>query len=273
MHRPNDASNDRLSVPQWLVSVRDLAEAEMAASYGVCILDWKEPRLGALAPVAQEIWKVAANWAKQRDVPIPLSAALGEGEVARTCSHELPDVFRWAKVGASRTSPNTLPSLWADIRTRLPKSVELVAVAYADAPAADCPEPEVVFQLAAENGFQRVLVDTYTKESGSTLAWMGQRLHEIRRIARDRGLWWALAGSIKLSDVRSLAANTLPDCFAVRGDVCGGGREGTLDPERLRTWAEHLRAQQRGASKGQVTKRQASSETAAPTPKQPSNPV
>lgn len=270
MYRPNDAWNDRLSNTQWLVSVRDLSEAKLAASYGVDILDWKEPRLGALAPVTEGTWTAAANWANQTGCPVPLSAALGEGDVARSCSRYLPSDFHWAKVGASRTNPEGLQSLWSDVRRRLPKSVELVAVAYADARVAECPKPEVVFELAAVNGFKRVLIDTYSKESGSTLDWTGGRLSELAQIAEQRGFWWALAGSIKLAEVQSLPRQKLPrpDCFAVRGDVCRGGRTSTLDPRRLREWADYLRSPSLQPSRHRTLP-----DSGTPQPQEPSNPV
>ena len=277
MHRPNDFPRERRCESQWLVSVRDLSEARLAASYGVDILDWKEPLQGALAPVAEETWIAAANWAYQTGCPVPLSAALGEGEMACSRSRDLPSDFRWAKVGASRTNPDALQSLWSDVRQRLPQSVELVAVAYADAPIAECPDPEVVFELAAVNGFQRVLIDTYTKESGSSLEWMGGRMQMLSQIAKQHGLWWALAGSIQLAEAQSLPAQGLPnpDCFAVRGDVCRGDRTSTLDAARLGEWAGYFRAQslQSGAQSSQPSRRRTPTDNRTAWPKEPSNPV
>ena len=52
-------------------------------------------------------------------------------------------------------------------------------------------------------------------------------------------------GSIRLRQIRELSrlspnSETLPDCVAVRGDVCAGRREERLCPDRLRIWKQAL---------------------------------
>ena len=240
MH-PIDCANASASPrPQWLVSVRSWTEAKLVASLGVDILDLKEPDHGSLAPVSVAIWRDVANWARQGD--IPLSAALGEAKSARRLASHLPASFRWAKVGPSGNDLRSLENLWLALRRQLPPSVELVAVAYADHQLAQCPDPESVFQLAAHIGLKRVLIDTFAKNGPATPKLLGDRLVTLSHIAQEHDLWWSLAGSISLAQVRVLAPQATPDCFAIRGDVCEGGRTGSLSGVKLQRWATWIEA-------------------------------
>lgn len=238
---------------QLLVSVRDAAEADAAVEAGVGIVDWKEPNRGALAPTERELWDWASvRWEQLRQrfdsgdllgVP-PLSAALGERDQALVVASDLPGQFRFAKVGPSRCcDADQLRRLWSDIRDRLDDRIELVAVAYADWKEAGCLAPDAVFEWAAREGFTRCLLDTFCKDGRSSLQKLGgSALLAIAETARQRKLWWALAGSICQADVARLdQLGVVPDCFAVRGDVCRGARESSIDPSRIHDWLETLR--------------------------------
>ncbi len=228
---------------EWLVSVRDLGELEMTASFAVDILDFKEPSAGPLAPVSSSIWHQAAKIVHQMKPTVRLSAALGErGEMLQTVG-EVPSTFSFAKVGPSGCRcTQDLESLWSHARERLPSSVELVAVAYADHESAGCVSPQIVFQTARAFGIRKCLVDTYEKNGQSTWDILGSEcLVELGNTATDGALWWAMAGSIKLQSVHDLTRQGIrPNCFGVRGDVCGDGRTGDLCTRRLAAWSRCL---------------------------------
>lgn len=233
-------------LPRLLVSVRDMIEVEIAIDSGVDIIDLKEPRAGALAPTDRYLWmQVAQRWDRMRcfNGPPWLSAALGEPGEAVSRAAQLPHGFHFAKAGPCGCGSTAgLTTLWTDVRERLPPRTELVAVAYADWKTAGCPAPEDVFRQAAEFGLRHCLLDTFEKKGQSTVSLLGMiALRELATLARQLRLWWALAGSIAGQEVvRLLAADIVPGCFGVRGDVCQGRREGSLQAERVRSWMDIL---------------------------------
>jgi uncharacterized protein (UPF0264 family) len=234
-------------VAQLLVSVRSRAEMESVIGAGADIVDLKEPKAGPLAPTDPSLWEWAANHRKsiaRADSP-KFSAALGEPDEAIACASRLPGEFDFAKAGPSGCGDrNRLWRLWEQVRGRLDDRIELVAVAYADFQVAGCPAPETVFRMAKEFGLRRCLLDTYRKDGRSSIEQLGmESLKRLAETAESQSLWWALAGSIRRTDPRRLDQNgIIPNCFGVRGDVCAGTREGTLQSERVRAWRSELDA-------------------------------
>jgi len=228
-----------------LVSVRDRGELLEVRKSAVRIIDLKEPRSGPLAPADASLWQFADKiWRDSSEQSEGLlSAALGEQEQARAVAATLPETFAFAKVGPSDcATEESLFALWHEIRHALRGSTELVAVAYADWKSANCPPPEVIFRLASEHGFKRCLIDTYQKDGRSTVDHLGySTLSKLHRVARQQGLWWTLAGSIRRSVVDELQTlGWMPDCFGVRGDVCSGTRTTRIAHELVQAWCQRL---------------------------------
>ena len=229
---------------QLLVSVRNVAEMRVAADFAD-IVDFKEPAHGPLAAVDPSVWEDAVGANASRPASAQLSAALGEFEQAATIARQVPAHFSFAKVGPSGfRDPRRLSEMWRGIRQSLPSSVELVAVAYADFERAGCVSPETVASLAAEQGIQRCLIDTFTKDGRSTLDWLDlNRIQRISERMEATNTWWTLAGSLQLQHLERLReAGVQPDCLGVRGAVCADGRVGTLDAHRVRLWRETIEA-------------------------------
>lgn len=226
-----------------LVSVRNQSESAAAIEAAVDVIDWKEPREGPLAPVDPQLWRDAADQLDLDQAPLVMSAALGEPEQAADIASAVPSRFAFAKVGPRGCdTPAKLTRCWQQVRQQLDAAVELVAVAYADSHHAQCLTAEEVFQLAGETGFSRCLIDTFGKNGKSTLDWLGMPgLAQIAQTARCQGLWWALAGSIKLQHLGRLRSNHIrPDCIGLRGDVCRQDRTSNLDAQRVKTWQHAL---------------------------------
>ncbi|MDC0288244.1 (5-formylfuran-3-yl)methyl phosphate synthase [Rubripirellula sp.] len=228
-----------------LVSVRDRGELLEVRKSAVRIIDLKEPRRGPLAPADASLWQFADElWrgSNGRSQGL-LSAALGEQDQAREVAASLPETFAFAKVGPSDCETEaSLSALWDEIRVALRDSTELVAVAYADWKLANCPAPDVIFRLASEHGFKRCLIDTYQKDGRSTVDHLGYpTLHKLHQVARQQGLWWTLAGSIRRPVVDELQAlGWMPDCFGVRGDVCSGTRTTEIAHDLVQAWCQRL---------------------------------
>lgn len=230
-----------------LVSVRDHGELLDVMKSAVGIIDLKEPRRGPLAPADLTLWQFADHlWQESSQEVIGLlSAALGEQDEARQVAARLPATFSFAKVGPSHCeSESSLMALWDEMRGVLDASTELVAVAYADWKSANCPSPDVIFRLAGECGFKRCLIDTYQKDGRSTVDHLGYpTLGKLHEIARQQGLWWTLAGSIRMPVVDDLQTlGWMPDCFGVRGDVCTGARTASISRKLVQEWCHRIQA-------------------------------
>src|SRR5690606_19914351 len=99
----------------------------------------------------------------------------------------------------------------------------IVAVAYADAPAAESPSIDEVITLAAEQRCQGLLIDTFDKAGPGLCALLSPvTLTRHAETARRAGLLVALAGRLSEDDldvVRVAGA----DVAGVRGAACDGG--------------------------------------------------
>ena len=242
MKIPNVAQQTR----RWelLVSVRSLAEAEIAAAESIDILDFKEPRHGPLAPVESSVWReAAARFKGDTSTNTQLSAALGERDTAMQVAGQVPVSFAFAKAGPHQCgTEKELTAMWADVRHALAAPIELVAVAYADASAAETLEAEEIVTLANTQGFRRILIDTFVKDGRSSVEHLrSNRLRVLRRLTKAFGMRLMLAGAIRLDALDGwLEPDTHPDGFGVRGDICQAGRESEIAPQRIRLWQHQL---------------------------------
>ena len=218
---------------QLLVSVRDAAEAELALGAGAHILDAKEPGEGALAPVRPE---VLAAIVRVLPSATPISVALGE-------PHDVPALERLLQerrgLLAGRTSfvkfvmPTRDPGMLANCVTAAragAPGARIVLAAYAD--RVECPLVEFA-GLAAGAGADGVLLDTAAKRRSLLDLMPIDALATFVAAVHARGVFVALAGSLRAADLPRVAALGA-DVAGVRGAACEGGRSGTLSPQRVR---------------------------------------
>lgn len=249
-----------------LVSVRSAAEWRRVVGLPVTVLDLKEPRRGALAAASPGLWRQAA-----REVPPHhrLSAALGEWDEANSLAPLVPERFAFAKAGPARVaSVAGLRASWQALGERLAPGIELVAVAYADHQRAECPEPEEIFQAAAQAGLRTWLVDTYDKTGGDAIRQLGgERLQGIAALAQRHGARWVLAGSLRQAAAGELLAQGVwPALFGVRGDVCAGDRTQRISPSRVSDWLQLLAKFSADAATGAARCRRTEDDASLSTP-------
>lgn len=230
-----------------LVSVRDLAEARLALSAGVDLLDVKEPRAGSLGAASCEVIHDVVRLVNGR---VPTSAALGEladfdPELARC----LPDDLTYAKLGLSRCRDCADWKVrWEGAIAQLPAKIRPVAVCYADHDTAASPAAEEIIDVAQRLGCGAVLVDTFSKQSGGLLdRWPLEQLAEFVCTVKNRGMMAVVAGSLSCESIARVL-RLGPDYVAVRGAVCAGGREGAIDGQRLRELVDLIRRRQRNTT-------------------------
>lgn len=219
-----------------LVSVRNVVEARTALAAGADLIDVKEPDRGALGMADVQVLDQIVTAIADR---VPSSAALGELFEGHRLADRFASRLTYAKVGLARAAGN--PKWAEELRAaleQLPAGVAPVAVAYADWQTAAAPSPTMVLDAAVQTGCRGLLVDTFDKTSGGLLAHTSAReLEELTRRARQANMLVVLAGKIDCKDLGALLPLE-PDYLGVRGAVCVGGRQGTLETALVRRMAE-----------------------------------
>jgi uncharacterized protein (UPF0264 family) len=232
---------------QLLVSLRDAGEVGAALAGGADILDAKEPARGSLGAVSPPVLEAIS-----RRVPasVSLSVALGDftcpDQVRRAVrsvalSRRLaPTYVKLGFAGARSQDAATLLSAALEAAEDVPLRPTVVPVAYADAARAAAPDLEHLFHTSVAHGAHAFLLDTWVKDGGNLLHWIGlDRLRALAAAARSAGMLFAVAGSLGADDVPRLVG--VSDVVGVRGAACRGGRGGTVDAELVRRLRDALR--------------------------------
>ncbi len=242
------------SVPQVLMSVRDVAEAEEAWHGGARWLDIKEPRRGSLGASDEHVQVAIARRFAGRAW---LSVAAGE------LLHftRAPSIPCWAvKVGLAGCArvpnwPQRFEQMAESLRrnTSFPWSFHqvadslalnapaiwsapwLVAVAYADAESAGAPEVATVLETAIARGWPAVMIDTWSKNGRCLFDYLAPEfLADWSGRLRQAGIAFGLAGSLRFEHA-DLLQTIAPFVVAFRGAVCRNHqREQSLCRDRVR---------------------------------------
>lgn len=239
-------------VPRLLVSVRSAAEAAAALAGGCDVLDVKEPSRGSLgmadAGTMQAVGQVALDSARSPVVSVALGE-LAEWRDDRPIP-KLPASITFAKVGlAGSRNDVDWPRTWRLLRERFEavagRELSWIAVIYADS-AAESPAGEAVIETAMPLGCRGVLVDTFRKNGSRLLEHVApERLAEWRSLSHAAGLPFAVAGSLRVTDLPRLD-DVRPDIVAIRGAACRDGvREGVLCADAVRRFREILQSRPR----------------------------
>ncbi|HEY4065444.1 MAG TPA: (5-formylfuran-3-yl)methyl phosphate synthase [Burkholderiaceae bacterium] len=220
-----------------LVSVRDVAEARVAAQGGADFIDLKEPRDGALGGLPVATIAAIVSALRERGGP-PISATIGDlpmndrGAILARVAAVAGGGVDYVKVGIERTpsAPAVLDALAACGHPVIPVFIADRGLDF-----------EHVAQACALK-FPGLMVDTADKRAGSLFELMAAT--ELRRfvaLARASGAIAGLAGALRLPQLAALRALG-PDFAGFRSAVCAGDRTGELDPERLHALAAALHA-------------------------------
>lgn len=234
-------------MPRLLISVRNAAEAADALAAGADLIDVKEPHRGALGAAEPETIRAVLAAVDGR---VPTSIALGElseGNRVPDTKH-LPTFAKFGLSGAAHDAD--WRAQFERAIAELPSGVQPVAVAYVDWREAAAPAPREVLDIAIGLSCRGLLLDTFGKTGGSLTSHVNvAELGELLSRARQAGLITVLAGGLQLHELEVLAALE-PDYFGFRGAVCRGGRESTLNPERVRELCDRMRTTGRMSASG-----------------------
>jgi uncharacterized protein (UPF0264 family) len=228
--------------PGLLVSVRNAAEALTALSAGADVIDVKDPSRGALGRAdTDEIAAVVEAVAGRA----PVTAALGELiELAELGTPRTVDAVPLGislfKIGlAGCRDLKGWPQLWRRLIEQYSgcydeTRAKPVAVVYADWKLAHAPEPDQVLGAAIEIGCPALLIDTWSKASGSALDhWPQESMFPFIQRARKNELRIVLAGSLGAPQIPQAMAFE-PDLIAVRGAACEGGRVSAVSHRKVK---------------------------------------
>ncbi|GJE42456.1 (5-formylfuran-3-yl)methyl phosphate synthase [Methylobacterium soli] len=224
------------ALPRLLVSVRDAAEAGLAAAAGADLVDAKDPARGALGALAPEMVRAIVAEIRGRALTSAVAGEPGEGEALARCVAAMAgtgvDYVKVALTPALRAEPEALAAAARAAPQRL------IAVLFAE----DALRPEDPARLAAA-GFVGAMIDTAGKD--------GRRLPDLLDVARRDaftqacracGLVSGLAGSLRVEDI-PLLADHRPGYLGFRGGLCAGNRRtDALDPARIAAAAAAIRA-------------------------------
>ncbi|MBB3769854.1 uncharacterized protein (UPF0264 family) [Angulomicrobium tetraedrale] len=228
--------------PGLLASVADLHEMELARAGGADIVDLKQPAFGALGAWSPTALTAAVMLWNAWDGAGPghrpaLSATAGDQPMVPALILAAATRIAGTGVPIVKVGLFASPHAGACIEALAPLAARtrLIGVLFAD----ENPDFGLIATLG-RCGFAGVMIDTADKRSGSLTEHLdpltlGQFVGEARR----HGLMTGLAGSLKLSDIATLAP-VGPDYLGFRGALCAGGRTGTLDPARLALAREKL---------------------------------
>lgn len=222
-----------------LVSVRSAFEADEAVAGGASIVDVKEPSRGPLGradvEVAVEVGRAIAGRAGltlacgelAADTGIATSVALIVERLAHDC-HPGPLAAKAGPAGLTLDRWRRAHERLRDQVSRTAGAVEVVAVAYADWPAAAAPEPMRLIEAAIAGGAATILIDTFDKAAGGLFDAAGiGPVGDWVAAAQAAGLRVALAGRLT-ADAIGLAAGLGADVVGVRSAACGGDRVGRV---------------------------------------------
>jgi uncharacterized protein (UPF0264 family) len=220
-----------------LVSVRSVAEADIAWAAGTDILDVKEPSRGSLGRADDGVLLAVSRRFAGRAA---LSAALGEA-----ADDPPPAPAGFLGLGKLGVAGCDLPSLEQCV-WRHSHRPRLVLTAYADWERAQAPRPQEVARLAGRAAVAGLLVDTWSKDGSRLGDWLREAdLRLLRQETRQAGLFLALAGSLRLDDIPRLLPLE-PDILGFRTAACGAaGRWGSLDQEAIVALARAVHANDR----------------------------
>lgn len=220
-----------------LVSVRDVAEAELVAAAGVGFIDLKEPSDGALGglpveairPIVQRLRRVAPG--------VPVTATIGDWP-AHALAAIRERVLAVAVCGVDHVKVGVVPGMGASalvsaLGWMASSGVPVVPVLIAD----DGVPADLLDQIVGQR-FAAVMLDTADKRGGTLLqrvptAVLAGMVAQVRRHGGLAGL----AGALQFEDLPALRALG-PDFAGFRSAVCAGDRRLGIDDARLRRLVE-----------------------------------
>ena len=222
-----------------LVSVKDVKEAELCLNIDD-ILDIKNPEEGSLG--ANYIWiiKEVAEIAKGRTLTSATIGDLDKSGLASLASYAIAGIVDFIKVGVLTNSSRKAEEIVKSVVKSVNGKSKIIAVGYADYEEVDSISPFELIEIATRCKADGVMIDTALKKRSSFDILGFNKLKEFTENARSRGLITALAGGLKWDHLKAIT-DINPDVVGVRGLVCNGNRNGSLDLNLVKKFIEFFK--------------------------------
>jgi uncharacterized protein (UPF0264 family) len=198
-----------------LASVNSVAEALLALSADVDIIDLKQPALGALGALDIDTVKQIVAGIDGR---CPVSATIGD--MPMQPEPVFKAVKAMAETGVDYIKIGFFPGDdWQETVKKLSELTgqnrALIAVLFADT------QPDLtIMSLLKDAGFTGVMLDTMNKQKGSLTQLMAKmEISQFVMQAKARQLLCGLAGSLRLEDIPELMPYKA-DYLGFRGALC-----------------------------------------------------
>lgn len=215
--------------PRLLVSVRDVAEAELACAAGADLVDAKDPERGALGALPVATVRALVARLAGRAVTSAVAGEPAPADMAAAVRAMAATGVDYVKVALP---PGCPPAPLSAAAAAAPG--RLIAVLFAE----DAPDAGLVPALAAA-GLAGAMIDTAGKDGRRLTDLLDpRRLAAFTAAARTHGLLSGLAGSLRISDIAGLARHA-PGYLGFRGGLCRN-RDRRLDLD-TRAVAEAVR--------------------------------
>jgi uncharacterized protein (UPF0264 family) len=226
--------------PLFLASVRNVAEAKLAAELGAELIDLKEPRHGALGAVPEaEQRRILVALGEQQSTSRPMvSATVGDlpfyaailAEAILQTEATGVDIVKFGVFASGDAARHGFADLDQRLRSS-PRRAKLVALLLADR-MADIDEAIALANMALQvSGIAGVMIDTAAK--GEPLRalpdiFAAPDLSRFVASVHGNGGFVGLAGCLRHEHIFSLVA-TGADVLGFRGALCAGSRTDALD--------------------------------------------
>ncbi len=230
--------------PRFLASVRNVAEAELAARLGAELIDLKEPRQGALGAVpSAEQLRIMTALGNRRPAlrslvsatvgDLPFDAAILAAAIAQTESSGV-DIVKFGVYASTESARSVFAELDRRLQlqdTKSPRRAKLVALLLADR----LTDIDAAIQLAIAalqvRGIAGVMMDTATKGTPRRSLADVFPVADLARFVsavHAHGGFAGLAGCLGQEHIVPLLA-TGADVLGFRGALCAGSRTDALD--------------------------------------------
>ncbi|OPY39356.1 MAG: hypothetical protein A4E35_00127 [Methanoregula sp. PtaU1.Bin051] len=227
---------------QLLVSPSSISEAKCAIAAD--IIDVKRPAEGSLGANFPWVIKEIKSFSKK-----PVSAAIGDfpykpGGASLAAYGAACAGADFIKIGlafdGADKARDVISAVVKAVKDEFPNK-KVVIAAYSDHERMRTISPFVMAPIAAELGADLAMVDTGIKDKKSTFEFMNEEeLTSFTKRNSELGLETALAGSLTFNDLDRLKRIN-PAIIGVRGMVCGGDRNATIQEDLVRTALERIR--------------------------------
>lgn len=225
-----------------LVSVRDVAEALLAAEHGADLVDCKEPSAGALGALPTETIAAVVRAVRARFPGRALSATVGDF-APDAVDPVLERVAAVAATGVDYVKVGVSPGAFALLDALRACDAAIVPVFIADAGL-----DAALLERACAVPFPALMLDTADKAAGSLFDVLdGPTLRRFVHAAHAAGRWSGLAGALRLEHAARVAALGA-DFAGFRTAACAGRRTGMLDGGRVQALRAALQVEAAAAA-------------------------